>query len=73
MRAKKTVDIGISDLYAMKFASLWQALKQEHLSLWMLCFYFLFEYVRPQSLYPVIRYHALGAAVFDRIAYHGDY
>jgi O-antigen ligase len=54
MRAKKSVDIEISDLYALKFGKLWQALKQEHLSLWMLCIYFLFEYIRPQSLYPVI-------------------
>ena len=29
-------------------------MRQEHISLWMLCIYFFFEYVRPQSLYPVL-------------------
>lgn len=46
--------VEIKDLYEMKIASLWQALKSEHVSLWMLCMYFFFEYVRPQTLYPVL-------------------
>lgn len=46
--------VDIDNLYAMKLASLWQAMKSEHLSLWMLCMYFFFEYVRPQTLYPVL-------------------
>lgn len=49
---KQTIEIG--DLYVMKIGTLWRAFKQEHLSLWMLCFYFFFEYVRPQNLYPVL-------------------
>lgn len=49
---KKAVDI--KDLYALKAGALWSAFKAEHLSLWMLCIYFFFEYVRPQSIYPVI-------------------
>ncbi|MDT8281490.1 MAG: O-antigen ligase family protein [Gammaproteobacteria bacterium] len=44
----------IADIYAFKLGSLWRALKAEHLSLWMLCFYFFFEYIRPQNLYPVL-------------------
>ena len=44
----------MSDLYAIKIGAMWRALKLEHLSLWLLCIYFFFEYVRPQSLYPVI-------------------
>lgn len=48
----KTIDA--ADLYALKFNKLWSAMKQEPLSLWLLCMYFLFEYVRPQALYPVI-------------------
>ena len=46
--------IDIVEIYAFKIGSLWRALKAEHLSLWMLCSYFFFEYVRPQSLYPVL-------------------
>ena len=41
-------------MYALKLGALWRALKNEHISFWMLCIYFFFEYVRPQSLYPVI-------------------
>ena len=51
---KKNQTIDIADLYAFKFVALWSALKKENLSLWMLCIYFFFEYVRPQSLYPVL-------------------
>ncbi|MDH5764692.1 MAG: O-antigen ligase family protein [Gammaproteobacteria bacterium] len=47
---KQAVDI--KDLYALKVGALWSALRAEHLSLWMLCMYFFFEYVRPQSIYP---------------------
>jgi putative inorganic carbon (HCO3(-)) transporter len=48
----KNQTIDIKDLYALKLGSLWLALKSEHLSLWMLCVYFFFEYIRPQTLYP---------------------
>ncbi len=44
----------MDDLYALKFKALWSALKQEHISLWLLCIYFFFDYIRPQTLYPVI-------------------
>ena len=52
LRQNKTVDM--AELYAMKPGRLWAALKQEPLSLWMLCVYFFFEYVRPQNLYPAL-------------------
>lgn len=48
----KKQDVDIADLYAMKAGTLWAALRNEHLSFWMLCVYFMFEYVRPQALYP---------------------
>ena len=56
MRRKKqgNESIAITDLYTLKLKVLWQALRQEHISLWLLCFYFFFEYVRPQTLYPVL-------------------
>lgn len=51
---RKNKEISISEMYALKFASLRAALKQEHISLLMLCLYFFFEYIRPQNLYPVL-------------------
>jgi len=50
----KTKSVEITDLYVLRFELLWSALKQEHISLWLLCIYFFFEYIRPQTLYPVI-------------------
>lgn len=52
IESKKQIDI--KEFYALNVRSLWQGLKQEHISLWFLCAYFLFEYVRPQILYPSI-------------------
>ena len=53
-RQIKNRPVDISDLYTMKVGSLWSAFKKENVSLWMLCIYFFFEYVRPQTLYPVL-------------------
>jgi len=51
---KNTKTITLQSLYEMNIKTLWQALKNEHMSFWFLCFYFFFEYVHPQVLYPVI-------------------
>lgn len=51
-KPEKKVDI--QDLYSLKIGALWKGFWQEHASFWFLCIYFLFEYVRPQSLYPAI-------------------
>jgi len=53
-RSRNKQKIDISDLYAVRFGALWQQFKLEHLSFRLLCAYFLFEYVRPQSIYPVL-------------------
>jgi len=53
-KLNKNQPIDITDLYTLKLGVFWRAFKSEHLSLWMLCIYFFFEYVRPQSLYPVL-------------------
>jgi len=50
--SKKQIDI--HDIYAAKLKPLWIAFRQEHVSLLFLVLYFLFEYVRPQVLYPRI-------------------
>lgn len=51
-RSEKQIDI--KELYALKIGSLWKEFKQQPVSFWLLCVYFFFEYVRPQTLYPVI-------------------
>ncbi len=53
-KLKNNPKINVQELYALKVGALWAALKQEHISLWLLCIYFFFEYVRPQTLYPII-------------------
>lgn len=53
-REQKNTGISAADLYAMKVSDLWAALKEEHAVFWMLCLYFFFEYVRPQSVYPIL-------------------
>ena len=45
-KLKNQQNTDIVDLYALKIGSLWSALKAEHLSVWMLCIYFFFEYVK---------------------------
>ena len=42
----------VDDIYAMKIGAIWSALKEQKASFWFICFYLLFEYVRPQSIYP---------------------
>jgi len=44
--------IDIKEFYTLKIGLLWRGFKQEHISFWCLCIYFLFEYIRPQALYP---------------------
>lgn len=53
-RQVKNRVVEMTGVYAMKLSALWAALRQENVSLWMLCIYIFFEYVRPQSLYPVL-------------------
>lgn len=44
----------ISDFYFFKIGPLWRNFKSQHFSFWMICFYLIFEFVRPQSIFPVI-------------------
>jgi O-antigen ligase len=44
------------DLYDLRLKSLWNAFRKEGLSFWLLCVYLMFEYVRPQSIYPVLAF-----------------
>ncbi|RLA40217.1 MAG: hypothetical protein DRR42_26240, partial [Gammaproteobacteria bacterium] len=53
-RKSKDTEVSLEDLYAVKIKSIWQAVKQEHISFWALTIYFFFDYVRPQGIYPSI-------------------
>lgn len=44
----------ISDFYFFKIGPLWNNFKTQHFSFWMICFYLMFEFVRPQSIIPGI-------------------
>lgn len=44
----------ISDFYFFKIGPLWHNFKSQHFSFWMICFYLIFEFVRPQSIFPAI-------------------
>lgn len=44
----------ISDFYFFKIGPLWNNFKTQHFSFWMICFYLIFEFVRPQSIFPVL-------------------
>lgn len=52
LKSEKQIDI--KEFYSLKIRSLWKGFKQEHISFWFLCIYFLFEYIRPQVQYPII-------------------
>jgi len=44
----------MDDFYSLNFNKIWTHFKKEHISFWMICFYLIFEYVRPQSIIPFI-------------------
>lgn len=44
----------MSNLYDVRITGIWRYVKGETASFWLICIYLLFEYVRPQTLYPVI-------------------
>jgi len=53
-KSTKQKTIEIRDYYEANLRALWYGFKQEGAAFWWLCIYLLFEYIRPQSLYPVI-------------------
>lgn len=44
----------MQNLYRISFNEIWNYLRSETLSFWLICIYLFFEYVRPQTIYPVI-------------------
>ena len=53
---KKHLSISMQELYSLSFNAIWRQLKSEHISFWLICGYLLFEYVRPQTIYPAISF-----------------
>ncbi len=52
VRYKK--EVTIQSFYRLSIPSMWRYFKSETLAFWMICFYFFLEYVRPQSIYPIL-------------------
>lgn len=44
----------VEDFYIFKIGAMWRYFKKEHFSFWMICGYLFCEFVRPQSIFPVI-------------------
>ncbi len=53
-KKSKIVDVSLEDLYDLNIRSIWHGFRQESWSFKWLCLYFVFEYVRPASLYPAL-------------------
>jgi len=53
-KSAKQKEVEISDFYAFNIGAIWRGFKQQSAAFWFLCVYVLFEYVRPQTLYPVV-------------------
>lgn len=51
---KKVREITDEDFYSLKAGMIWRYFKSESFAFWMICIYLFLEYVRPQSIYPVI-------------------
>ena len=53
-KSDRQTAVDITDYYAVKPRAIWRGLKQESAAFWWLCIYLFLEYIRPQSLYPVL-------------------
>ena len=56
-KSKKTApqtEESMGRLYSIKLSALWDGFSAEPPAVWFLCVYIMLEYVRPQSIYPVI-------------------
>ncbi len=51
-----------ADLQDLRLKTLWSAFKREGLAFWLLCAYLMFEYVRPQSVYPALDFFPWSSA-----------
>src|SRR5690606_37913092 len=51
----------LEDLYSCRPRHIWAQVRTEHLAFWVVCGYLFFEYVRPQTIYPIIGFIRWGA------------
>ncbi|WP_286219892.1 O-antigen ligase family protein [Marinobacter apostichopi] len=51
---KKRREVDIQSFYRLHIGEMWRYFKAESLAFWAICAYFFLEYVRPQSIYPVL-------------------
>jgi len=51
---RKSQVISDKDFYSLRIGPVWRYFRSESFAFWMVCAYLFFEYVRPQSIYPVI-------------------
>jgi len=53
-KSARLADVDITDYYKVRLRPIWTGFKREGAAFWWLCIYFILEYARPQTLYPVI-------------------
>jgi len=51
---KRRTEVSIQDFYSLNLGAMWRYFRSETLAFWMICAYLFLEYVRPQSIYPVL-------------------
>ncbi|MBO6849380.1 MAG: O-antigen ligase family protein [Marinobacter sp.] len=51
---RKRKEITDEEFYSLKVGPVWRHFRRESFAFWMVCGYLFLEYVRPQSIYPVI-------------------
>lgn len=51
---RRCQEVTDEDFYSLRVGPIWRHFKRESFAFWMVCAYLLFEYVRPQSIYPAI-------------------
>ncbi|MDT8453028.1 MAG: O-antigen ligase family protein [Gammaproteobacteria bacterium] len=63
--------MSITELYSLRPRVLWQAFKSENFAFWMACAYLFFEYVRPQSIWPILNFYPYWGRTFVVLALLG--
>ncbi|MGM0767441.1 MAG: O-antigen ligase family protein [Pseudomonadota bacterium] len=53
---RKYREVTDEEFYSLRIAPVWRHFRKESFAFWMICAYLFFEYVRPQSIYPVINF-----------------
>src|SRR6056297_501384 len=65
------MNIPMADLYRLKIVTIWKSFASDNFAFWMSCFYLFFEYVRPQSIWPIFDLYPCWAQTFIILAFIG--